>query len=187
MKKVKGVRLYLYLVLAIIILFGFVKLNFAQYDDSPAESPEFHSQPKATPSSSKMAQVKAQVNSSSSGSSATYVGVEKCKSCHPQEYEDFSQRRFNKAWKILKMREEEKNPECLRCHVTGYGKKGGFVNEEKTPHLTSKQCEACHGPGSEHVNNPADSQIRRNLKVVHKKNVCIQCHLCMKTHRTIEF
>jgi hypothetical protein len=41
-----------------------------------------------------------------------------------------------------------KDPFCLSCHVTGYGKTGGFENLEETPGLTGVQCEMCHGPGS---------------------------------------
>lgn len=128
--------------------------------------------------------------SSSSGQEAYYIGVDKCKTCHPQQYQDFSQRRFNKAWKVLKMRGEDKNPECLKCHVTGYGKMGGFISEEQTPGLANKQCESCHGPGARHASNPSNSEYRQDVKKVSKEskeNVCIECHLCMKTHRAIEF
>jgi len=116
-----------------------------------------------------------------------YVGVEKCKACHPKQYHDFSQRHFEKAWRVLKMRNEDKNPECLKCHTTGYDKPGGFSSEEETPYLTSKQCESCHGPGSRHMNNPADPEVKQGLKVANKKNVCIECHLCMKTHHKLQF
>ena len=123
----------------------------------------------------------------SSASNATYASYEKCKTCHPKEYNDFSQRKFDKSWKILKMRGEDKNAKCLGCHTTGYGKPGGFVSEEKTPALSSKQCESCHGAGSLHVANPGDAAVREQLKVANKKNVCIECHLCMTTHRSVEF
>ena len=75
---------------------------------------------------------------------------------------------------------------CLECHVTGYGK-GGFESEAKTPHLVGKQCEACHGPGGNHVNNPSDAGFKNQLKVVNKKNVCIECHACMSTHKSTDF
>jgi len=123
----------------------------------------------------------------SSSSEASYVGAAKCKNCHPQEFSDFSKRKFSKSWKILKMRGEESNAKCLKCHVTGHGGKDGFVSEAKTPHLIGKQCEACHGPGSKHMNNPADAMAKKELNISNKKNICIECHLCMTTHRTMEF
>jgi len=117
-----------------------------------------------------------------------YVGAEKCKGCHPQQYKDFESRKFTKAWAVLQMRGKTKDPECLKCHVTGYGKPGGFVSDEETPQLRYKQCEACHGAGQLHVTNPGDSAARAGMKdYVSKTNVCIDCHKCMKTHKEADF
>jgi len=117
-----------------------------------------------------------------------YIGAEKCKGCHPQQYKDFESRKFTKAWSVLQMRGKTKDPECLKCHVTGYGEPGGFVSEEETPYLRYKQCEACHGAGSIHAANPGDKIAREAMKsYVREHDVCIQCHICMKTHRTTEF
>lgn len=121
-----------------------------------------------------------------SSSQGNYSGADKCKGCHPTEFNDFEKRKFNKAWKILKMRGEEKNAECLKCHVTGYGQ-GGFSSEEKTPHLVGKQCEACHGPAGKHVSNPSDAGFKKQMDIGEKKNVCLDCHACMTTHKTKEF
>lgn len=117
-----------------------------------------------------------------------YVGIEKCKGCHPNEFNDESKRNHAKAWKILEMRGEENNLECVKCHATGTGKPGGFVSSEKTPHLAGKQCEACHGPGGAHVKDASDLKLREKMKVSSKdNNICLECHLCMTTHRTINF
>src|SRR5206468_12752359 len=43
-----------------------------------------------------------------------------------------------------------KDPECVRCHVTGYHQPGGFDDPEKSPHMTNVQCEICHGMGGGH-------------------------------------
>lgn len=117
-----------------------------------------------------------------------FVGVEKCKGCHAKEYNDFSNRKFDRVWKILNMRGEQNNPQCLKCHTTGYGKAGGFVSGDKTPGMSSKQCEACHGPGSKHVANPGDAAAKDNMKISGKtRNICIECHLCMTTHSSVEY
>ena len=119
---------------------------------------------------------------------ATYIGVDKCKNCHPSEYKDFESRKFSKAWAVLQMRGKTSDGECLKCHATGYGKPGGFVSEEATPNLKYKQCEACHGPGSLHAANPGDESIKKGMKDYIKDNdVCIQCHVCMKTHKSSDF
>jgi nitrate/TMAO reductase-like tetraheme cytochrome c subunit len=117
-----------------------------------------------------------------------YVGAEKCKGCHPQQFTDFESRKFTKAWSVLQMRGKTKDPECLKCHVTGYGQPGGFISEEATPQLKYKQCEVCHGAGNVHINNPGDATARAAMKdYVSKRNVCIDCHKCMKTHKEADF
>lgn len=119
---------------------------------------------------------------------AKYVGIDKCKTCHEEHYKDYHGRRFDRAFKVLKMRKLDKNPECLKCHTTGFGEESGFVSEEKTPHLANKQCEACHGPGSLHVAEPANPKVTKPMKdYVHRAEVCIRCHICMKSHRVIKF
>lgn len=128
----------------------------------------------------------AQQDSPAKDIASEYVGVAQCAVCHPAEYQEYNKRKFKKAWRVLKMRGAEKNEICLKCHVTGFGK-GGFISEEQTPHLVGKQCEACHGPGGKHISNPSDQNFRKQLKVVNKQNICIECHTCMTTHKTNDF
>ncbi len=114
---------------------------------------------------------------------ANYIGLDKCKNCHAQEFKDFEGRKFSKAWNVLVMRGKTKDPECLKCHTTGYGQ-GGFVSEETTPHLKYKQCEACHGPGSNHENSPADKVAMQGMKeYVHRPDTCSKCHKGVFAHR----
>jgi len=128
-----------------------------------------------------------QGSKASAQAAAQYVGVDKCKTCHAKEYKDFEARKFSKAWNVLVMRGKDKDGECLKCHATGYGQ-GGFVSEEATPHLKYKQCEACHGPGSLHSTNPGDVAAHQNMRAyVREKDVCISCHVCMKTHKEADF
>jgi len=120
---------------------------------------------------------------------ASYVGIDKCKTCHSKNFAAFSERKFDKSWKILKMRGKTKDPECLKCHVTGYGEPSGFVSEETTPHLKFKQCEACHGPGSLHVSSPGNKEYQKTIEPwkFSNKNVCVECHICMKQHKEAVF
>jgi len=118
---------------------------------------------------------------------AKYVGVDKCKQCHTKEYNDFKLRKFTKAWNVLQMRGKTNDGECLQCHATGYGQ-GGFVSDTETPHLKYKQCEACHGPGSLHADNPGDPDALVRMRTyIRDKDVCIKCHVCMKTHKEADF
>lgn len=93
----------------------------------------------------------------------SYIGIENCKICHMPHYDSWVTTRMSKAYELLKpgvradvktkaglkpQKDYTKDPECLACHVTGYGKPGGFISIEQTPGMANIQCEMCHGPGS---------------------------------------
>ena len=62
------------------------------------------------------------------------------------------------------------NPECVGCHVVGFKKRGGFADNTTTPALANVQCEACHGPGTKHLQNPALPYGKAG------KPACMPCH-----------
>ncbi|MFH1075803.1 MAG: cytochrome c family protein [Pseudomonadota bacterium] len=105
---------------------------------------------------------------------ATYVGMEKCKECHPKHVESYYSWKYSKNFRIIKMRKKEHDPKCLLCHTTGYGKDGGFINVEETPQMANKQCESCHGPASLHLKAPTKKEHQETLTI--PKNVCTTCH-----------
>jgi len=91
-----------------------------------------------------------------------FLGPKKCKSCHMKQYKSWSKTKMSQAFEILKpgQRAEAKtaagyDPDkdystdeaCVPCHVTGWGKAGGFVSIEETPLLAGVTCESCHGAG----------------------------------------
>lgn len=71
---------------------------------------------------------------------------------------------------------ENKPYDCGSCHTTGYSPRGnqdglpGIVGTWAEPGI---KCEACHGPGSLHVQNP------RGVRLVVDRNpeLCGQCHI----------
>jgi type II secretory pathway pseudopilin PulG len=94
-----------------------------------------------------------------------YVGVKKCKNCHLKQYRSWASTNMATSFENLTpgVKAEAKkqagldpnkdythDETCLRCHTTGYGKPGGFVNLEATPEMINVQCETCHGPGIEY-------------------------------------
>jgi hypothetical protein len=86
---------------------------------------------------------------------AFYVGSAACAKCHKEAFEIWSKSPHSKAYQTLV---DAKHPslrqydsECIKCHVTGWEHKTGFMNEVKTPKLLNNGCENCHGPGSEHI------------------------------------
>ncbi|MBI4848331.1 MAG: hypothetical protein HY808_07140 [Nitrospirae bacterium] len=99
------------------------------------------------------------------GNAAEYIGAKKCKACHMKEYKAWEKTLMATSFENLKpgVKAAEKtkakldpnkdytaDPNCLRCHTTGYGKPGGFKSIAETPDLANVQCESCHGPGSEY-------------------------------------
>ena len=105
---------------------------------------------------------------------AIYVGMDKCKTCHEEHVDAYSEWKYSKNFRILEMRGMDHNPECLPCHTTGYGKPGGFESVEETPHMKNIQCEACHGPASLHLNASTEKERRETVHI--PVNICTGCH-----------
>lgn len=107
----------------------------------------------------------------------TYIGSKACKDCHEQEYSNFVKyAKKADSFKSIKKMEKKLTPEeyqsCFECHTTGYGKKGGFISEEKTPALMDAGCEVCHGPGSRHADTEDPDEIISDLSMEN----CNTCH-----------
>ncbi|UZP69041.1 cytochrome c family protein [Desulfovibrio mangrovi] len=108
---------------------------------------------------------------------STYVGTEACAECHEDQYNNFKQyaKKAKSAHSLQIMAPKLTKSElesCYGCHTTGYGKPGGFVSFEQTPHLADAGCEVCHGPGSEHVESGGDSTLIHNPEL----EECKTCH-----------
>lgn len=100
---------------------------------------------------------------------ATYTGVENCVECHQIFYEQWQETRHVHAFASLQEAGKSADPECVVCHVVGYGEKGGFFTIETTPGLANVQCEACHGLNRDHLTDfspmsPVTEQT------------CLKCH-----------
>lgn len=86
-----------------------------------------------------------------------YAGNDSCTMCHAEAARIWKGTAHAHAWESLVRRAERdqwpvtRHPECVSCHVAGYGEKTGFVTIEKTPELKDVGCESCHGPGSRHI------------------------------------
>ena len=98
------------------------------------------------------------------------AGSTSCISCHAQSSAIWAHSLHAAAGRTLEPRHFEVDPDCLRCHTTGYGLPGGFVSPVRTPQLYGVGCESCHGPSEAHVNNP----------MVHTQyqafDQCVRCH-----------
>lgn len=147
-----------------------------------------------------------------------YIGSEGCKICHMSskkgaQYKVWAAGVHANAFESLKSEEaakiaEEKGlklpayeaPECIVCHVTGYGEGGYEVMDEafwnpadddkegkkavkRMKGLKAVGCESCHGPGSEYKGMKVMKEIYEGTLegesvglMEPTEEVCLQCH-----------
>lgn len=115
---------------------------------------------------------------------AEYIGTQACAGCHAAAMEAWKKTKHAHAWQTLVDAEKDPErygwpvtqyPDCVDCHVVGYGEKSGFVNYEQTPLLADVGCERCHGPGSQHIQNPAANKLGIIGDVL-PSQMCVECH-----------
>lgn len=99
-----------------------------------------------------------------------FLTANSCATCHGEAYDIYLQSGHAHAFDTLVKANQDFNPECVKCHVTGWEQPAGFVNARQTPDLANVQCEACHGNASEHVLDPS----RPFGKV--PPRACFSCH-----------
>jgi len=80
-----------------------------------------------------------------------YSGDEFCGVCHELESttHPFTQHAY--AFDTLVKHGVARDPECVSCHVVGWGEAGGYDIEKPSPHLEGVGCESCHGRGGPHL------------------------------------
>ena len=116
---------------------------------------------------------KQQLRSSGGGdaSSPIYLGVGTCQSCHLDAFEVYRATAHSRAFETLASQFVHRDTNCVGCHVTGYLEAGGFSGIRARGariDLIDVQCEACHGPGSQH--NRDGSYLELAAKS------CVKCH-----------
>lgn len=101
---------------------------------------------------------------------ATYIGSETCAACHVEEAAAWRGSAHAGAMHALEEAKAAYNPDCFRCHVTGYGHPGGWSGHADLS-KTGVGCESCHGPGSEHLAAPTGyGQLPAD------GSACVACH-----------
>jgi peroxiredoxin len=98
-----------------------------------------------------------------------FSGSEACGTCHESQHETWLFTKHAHAFDTLVKHGESTNPECVSCHVVGFGEPGGFTHTSDTPQLEDVGCEVCHGRGGPHISGkPAGGQDY--------EEVCGSCH-----------
>jgi 2',3'-cyclic-nucleotide 2'-phosphodiesterase (5'-nucleotidase family) len=103
----------------------------------------------------------------------TYASTAACVLCHPKAQEHFVTTPHAFAMQTLERKGREKDPECLRCHSTGFDRPGGTRNlATAVSYFGDVGCESCHGPSSAHVR----AQNKTGTKRMVPEQVCVECH-----------
>ncbi|MBF0286702.1 MAG: hypothetical protein HQM14_02695 [SAR324 cluster bacterium] len=100
-----------------------------------------------------------------------YAGATKCKECHLDAYNTWSQSRHAQAFSTLEKVNKHFDLECLQCHVVGLNQKG-FLSPELTSSLLNVQCENCHGASKAHVSDPPKKRTPNKPAM----QACVSCH-----------
>ncbi len=101
----------------------------------------------------------------------TYLGLGACQSCHLDEFNVYKNSGHARAYRTLAAGFFQRDANCVNCHVTGYGTKGGFSGMRfrgQPVDLVDVQCEACHGPGANHSRDGRYAEAARDA--------CTKCH-----------
>lgn len=108
-----------------------------------------------------------------------YTGAKAgCRKCHLKQYRSWEKTPHAKTLEALP-EDERSNPECLRCHTTGFGEPTGFTSVDATPELAFVGCEQCHGPGSgyrdKEIMQDHEASAAAGLRIPDEQT-CLGCH-----------
>jgi hypothetical protein len=105
---------------------------------------------------------------------AHFSGDASCVRCHKAAARFCKRTAHAHAWNTLQTAGKTGHGDCVSCHVTGFGEVGGSsLGFGKG--LENVQCEACHGPGSIHVEKRG---LEKPLALSTRtpESVCTRCH-----------
>jgi len=92
-----------------------------------------------------------------------------CGHCHKEQHEYWRTTHHARAMATLEARNAHYDNECIGCHTIGFRVQGGFRTAADMADFKNVQCEACHGPGSDH----SDEVYRTRPR---DEKTCRRCH-----------
>lgn len=110
------------------------------------------------------------------GSPASYVGAGACKKCHEREYRHWALTPHAAAYqtKAAQAAPEDKK----HRFTTGFGSAGGYP----APGRQGVQCEACHGPGERHIQEPDKKGQKYIVSLGGQCDSCVVEQICRNCH-----
>ena len=106
-------------------------------------------------------------------STEQFLGVHTCARCHTAEARSYAETAHAQAFQSLVNKGQDRNPECVSCHVVGFDHVNGY-DQVPDPQVAGRealknvQCEACHGYGTEHARN--------GVWTAQARESCVTCH-----------
>jgi len=111
---------------------------------------------------------------------ADFLTVEKCKSCHEKQYENWKTTKHSGALASLAATGDEHRYDCVGCHSVGYGE--AFLDTSKIGAYANVQCESCHGTNTKHAEDPKKFTFPKVAR-----SDCIVCHNKEQTREDFNF
>ena len=103
--------------------------------------------------------------------SAAYAGNASCVKCHASSTHVWLTSAHAHSLATLEKQGEERDPDCVSCHVEGLTHEGGFRSRLATPSFAFVGCESCHGPAKAHVLAPKKVRLPKL-----GEKICTTCH-----------
>lgn len=105
--------------------------------------------------------------------SASYLvrSAKRCAECHPKQFDKWKNGPHARAWESIRNKKKTKSAQCAACHVSGFGRPDGFINENLTPGLRAVTCSECHRTQPEHLQKKTRETVRKT-----DASVCRRCH-----------
>ncbi len=101
-----------------------------------------------------------------------FAGSKTCGTCHSEDYKVWVATSHAKALATLEAEKQDRDPECISCHVVGVDQIAGFRDRKSTPDLAEVGCESCHGAGKAHSLAPMQNAMPK----IDEKS-CNSCHV----------
>jgi len=113
-----------------------------------------------------------------------YVGAKKCKMCHKGDkkgnvWEKWEASKHAHAMDTLRKEGEDKNPECVQCHVVAFNNGGYKMGDADAANFEGVQCENCHGAGADYKQlSTMKDRAKATAKglLIPDEKTCLQCH-----------
>lgn len=110
-----------------------------------------------------------------------YEASRTCGECHKWEYWQWQRTAHAHAWQTLEEVERIGDPDCMACHVSGFGSRRGFYSIDRTPGLGNVNCQDCHRHDIEDHIDEHDQRIESFEIPAPDEKVCQSCHTPMNS------